>query len=109
MSQPATTTTQQSDEPAEPTHLIQKFQIPARTYGDPSAVNMPVGAEILEAVFMEGRVNLWCKVPVKADEEERSFKVISDGDGFSEDECTLIGMGIRPSGVALHVVEIRKK
>ena len=92
----------------EPTHRVQKFHVPARTYGDPTAVKMPVGAEILEAVFFEGRVNLWAKCPIEADEEERSFQVISDGDDFNDDDCTLIGMAIRPSGSALHVVEIKK-
>lgn len=81
--------------------------MPARTHSDPAEVTMPEGAEILEAVFMEGRVSLWAKCPIDADEVKRSFKIITDDEDFADDDYTLLGLAVRPSGAALHVVEIK--
>lgn len=107
-SQQPTPTQAPPPQPKDPTHVIRRFHVPARTYGEPTEVKMPKGAEILESVFFEGRVNIWAKCPLGADEEERAFKVISDGDEFADEDFTLMGMAIRPSGAALHIVEVRK-
>lgn len=100
---PATTTT-----PApEPTHKMQRFAIAPRSYGDDQVVSMPAGAEIREAVFFEGRVYLWAVCPLEVDNEDRTFRVIEDGDGFDASKVNFVAFAVRPNGKAIHVVEVR--
>lgn len=97
---PATTT------PApDPTHKMQRFAIVPRSYED-QAVSMPVGSEIVESLFFEGRVYLWAKCPIDVDVEDRKFRIIDDGDGFDDKSVKFVAFAVRPTGKALHVVEV---
>lgn len=88
------------------THTYAKVIIGARVDGDAQEVLMPEGSKVMEAVFYEGRVQVWIKAPLDVEEETRTFRVISDGRPFDEAKVKHVGMALRPSGTALHVVEV---
>lgn len=102
---PATTPTTTPTPEPDPTHVIKSFHVPARSYGDSTDVEIPKGSEVLEAVFFEGRVNVWAKCPIDAEDETHTFRIIGDGDAYAADVWELRGMALRPNGRALHIIE----
>ena len=102
------TETETETEAPPKTHKFCSVIVQAKTYGDPQKIAVPEGAELLEAIFYEGRITVWFKAKLDAAEEDRHYKVIADDVGFDDATCTHVGMVLRPDGNAYHVVEVTK-
>lgn len=68
-------------------HRIFKYEItPESTFLSARVVDMPVGAEVLDAQLQRGQLVLWAIVDPDAETEQRLFRVCMTGETVSRPE-----------------------
>lgn len=78
-----------------------------KPYGDPVEVEMPKGAEILEAGWAEGIFNVWACVPVEGEVETLKLRLLNAGNPFDPDEFELLHLGVRPNGEPIALLKAK--